>query len=321
VLSASPSNDRALKLMGDLLMAEGKPDEAISYYERAVERNPSWDYRLALGDAYRDAGDIDKAMEIYELVKNKYPYRYEPYARLAELYREQGDTEEALFWYEEALKRTTDTLVKESLAKAIVELKPDDLAARFRLANYYYENYKYGAAIEQYEYILSRSPQNIDAIIGIGDCYVGKTKYDEAVKMYKQALALAKDDELKVGILGRIVDAERKRVGPMGELTQEALEALWQRALIYKRLGRTEKAKQDLQEIYKADPTFRAGELVPLLKELGAEVEEQTPSATGQTPSTREQTPSTTQIPAGEQPVQTSSEQNTAPPVEEGHEG
>ncbi len=291
VLSASPSNDRALKLMGDLLMAEGKPKEAIDYYERAVERNPAWDYRLALGDAYRAAGDVDKALDIYEMVKNRYPYRYEPYARLAEVYKEEGDTEEALFWYGEALKRTTDTQVKEDLAKAIVELAPEDLKARFRLANYYYQNYKYSAAIEQYQYILSRSPNDIDAILGIGDCYVGKTQYDEAIKWYKQALSLSKDDEERIGILGRIIEADKKKVGPKGKLTREGLEALWQRALIYKRLGRTEEAKKDLQEIYDTDPTFRADELIPWLKELGVEVEEQTPSV-APVPEAEPQTPS-----------------------------
>lgn len=308
VLSASSTNDRALKLMGDLLMAEGKPKEAIGYYERAVERNPTWDYRLALGDAYRAAGDVDKALEIYEAVKNRYPYRYEPYARLAEVYKEEGDTEEAVFWYEEALKRTTDTLVKEVLAKAIVELTPEDLKARFRLANYYYQNYKYSAAIEQYQYILSRSPNDIDAVLGIGDCYVGKTQYDEAIKWYKQALSLAEDDEKKLGILGRIIEADRKKVGPKGKLTEEGLEALWQRAQIYKRLGRTENAKEDLKEIYDNDPSFRADELIPLLKELGVEVKEQTPSealappqeGTIQTPSGEGNNPGALPEPQGE---------------------
>ncbi|MGY4707764.1 tetratricopeptide repeat protein [Candidatus Bipolaricaulota sp. J31] len=280
VLKASPNNDRALKLMGDLLMAEGNPKEALSYYERAVEKNPSWDYRLALGDAYKALGDTDKAAEIYEAVKNRYAYRYEPYERLGDLYRDLGDEEEAVFWYEEGLKRTTDTAVKEVLAKKIVDLRPDDLEARFRLASYYYQNYKYSAAIEQYKFILERSPVDIDALLGLGDCYVGKTDYDEALKYYKQALALAKGDDLKIAVLSKIIESEKKRAGPGGELTEAAKEALWQRALIYKRLGRTEKAKADLQEIYSADPSFRGGELVSLLRELGVEAEEQTPSQT-----------------------------------------
>ncbi|NOX45024.1 MAG: tetratricopeptide repeat protein [Caldiserica bacterium] len=300
VLKTSPNNDRALKLMGDLLMAEGKPKEALSYYERAVERNPAWDYRLALGDAYKALGETDKAAEIYEAVKARYAYRYEPYERLGDLYRDLGDDEEAVFWYEEGLKRTTDTGIKEVLAKKIVDLRPDDLEARFRLASYYYQNYKYSAAIEQYKFILERSPRDIDALLGLGDCYVGKTEYDEALKYYKQALALAASDELKIAVLGKIIESEKKRVGPGGELTAAAKEALWQRALIYKRLGRTDKAKADLQTIYAADPSFRADELIPLLKELGVEVEEQTSS---QTPGTAiEGTVQTQSQPTGEGP-------------------
>ena len=62
--------------------------------------------------------------------------------------------------------------------------------------------------------------------------------------------------------------------------------------MIYKRLGRTAEAKKDLQEIYDTDPTFRAEELIPLLKELGVEVEEQTPSVIP-APESGTQTPST----------------------------
>ena len=299
VLKEAPSYHRALKLMGDVLVAEGKPGEAIPYYEKAIERNPSWEYRLALGDAYKAAGDIDEAMEIYEEVKDRYPYRYEPYVRLAELHREMGDTDEALFWYREALKRTTDTLEKERIAKAIVELAPDDLKERFRLATYYQENYKYSAAIEQYQYILERDPENIDALLGIADSYAGKTEYDEALKYYRKALELAKEDDLKIEILTRIIENEKKRVSPKEELTQAAKEALWERALIYKKLGKTEKAKEDLQKIYEADPNFRADELIDLLKELGVEVEEQTPSQTISPPAGEQESKSGAQAQGG----------------------
>lgn len=301
VLKESPSYHQALKLMGDALVAEGKAKEAISYYERAIERNPSWDYRLALGDAYKAAGDTDEAMEIYEEIKDRYPYRHEPYVRLAELHEELGDIEEALFWYREALKRTTDTIEKEKIARAIVELVPDDLKERFRLATYYQENYKYSAAIEQYRYILERDPENIDALLGIADSYAGKAEYDEALKHYRRALELVEDDDLKIEVLTRIIENEKKRVLPKEELTLAAKEALWERAMIYKRLGKTEEAKEDLKRIYEADPDFRADELIPFLKQLGVEVEEQTPSETAAPPEgTHEEETQTQSKPQGE---------------------
>lgn len=274
-LGRAPGNTAALKLMGDLLVAEGKPGEAIAYYEKAAEKGAGFELELALGDAYRGSGEREKAEAIYNELVRRYPYRPEAYERLGDLYRESGDPGEALRWYRDALKRAFETELKEEIAEKIVELAPDDLDARFKLASYYREGYKYDAAIGQYQAILERDPGNLDALIGLGDCYVPKTEYDRALSYYKKALELA-PDERKVEILGKIISCEEQRVGAGGKLTREALEALWQRALIYREQGETEKAKEDLKRIYEADPSFRADQLIPLLQELGVEI--QTPS-------------------------------------------
>jgi len=160
---------------------------------------------------------------------------------------------------------------------------------RFRLASYYREQYKYDAAIAQYQAILAQAPGDVDALIGLGDCYVPKTEYDTAISYYQQALEQTDNPRKQLQIYEKIVECEERRVGPTGELTQVALEALWQAALIHHQLGNTDQARQALQRIYDADPSFRAQELVPLLLELGGEV--QTPPQVSEPPA---QTPSET---------------------------
>ncbi len=288
-LKKSPSDTHALKLMGDLLMAQGKPAEAISYYQRAVERSPSAELLIALGDAYKASGQIEKARGTYDDVIHRYSYRFEGYEHMGDLYRDRGNNEEALRWYRDALRRAYRNEDKERIAEKIVALAPDDVEIRFKLADYYRKDYKYDAAIQQYQEILKRRPGNVEALEGIGDCYVPKTRYDDALAYYKKALAQAKSPKRKIQILTKIIESEKKR-SSAGKLTEEALEALWQRANLYKAQGNTEKAKADLQEIRKADPNFRAQEVISLLRELGVEV--QTPAETISLPQTPSQTPS-----------------------------
>jgi len=281
LLQAQPDNDTVQMLMGDLLLAQGDVEGAIEHYQAAFRKNPTSEVQLKLAHAYLVAGQLDKAKKEYQDLIHRFPYRGEAYDGLGDVYRKLGEDEKALEQYREALRRTYDVATKEAIAEKIVELAPDDIDTRFKLADYYRQEYKYDSAIRQYQEILAHDPGNVDALIGLGDCYVPKTKYDTALDYYQQALAKLEHPERKLLVLDKIVDCETQRAGPQGKLSQAGLEALWQRALIYHDQGKDDKAKADLERIYKTDPSFRADELVPLLQELGGEV--QTPPATLET--------------------------------------
>ena len=281
LLQAQPDNDTVQTLMGDLLLAQGDAEGAIERYQAAFRKNPTSEVQLRLAHAYLVAEQLDEAKKEYQDLIHRFPYRGEAYDGLGDVYRKLGEDGQALEQYREALRRTYDVATKEAIAEKIVELAPDDIDTRFKLAGYYRQEYKYDSAIRQYQEILAQDPGNVDALIGLGDCYVPKTKYDTALDYYQQALAKLENPERKLVVLDKVVDCETQRAGPQGKLSQAGLEALWQRALIYHDQGKDDKAKADLERIYEADPSFRADELVPLLKELGGEV--QTPPATLET--------------------------------------
>ena len=282
ILAEDPDNATALVLLGDLLLGKGEPEAAVEQYELALRRNPTSEVQLKLARALLAAGRYDDAKREFQDLVRRFPHRGEAYEGLGDVYRELGDTDRALELYQDALRRTYDVAAKETIAEKIVELAPDDLGARFRLAEYYRDQYKYDAAIRQYQEILARDPENVDALIGLGDCYVPKTQYDTALQYYSQALERLDNPARRLVVLDKIVACEERRAGPLGELTEVALEALWQRAQIHRERGELDQAKADLQRIYDADPEFRAAELVPLLLELGGEV--QTPPATESPP-------------------------------------
>lgn len=268
VLKADAENATALTLMGDLLLGQGKPGEAVNYYTKAWQKSPTTDVQLRLAQALAAAGRTEEAMRRYQDLVQRSPYNAQARLGYGDLLLAQGQKDKALAEYQNALRFAGDVGTREQAARKIVEINPDDLSTRFRLAGYLREQYKYDAAIAQYEAILARDPQNIEAVIGLGDCYVPKTQYDRALGYYDQALALATTAEKKIEIYGKIIACEEQRAGTAKPLGQAGLEALWNRALLYKELGRYNEAVADLQRIQKTDPTFRAEEVLALLAEL-----------------------------------------------------
>ncbi len=280
VLKAEAENATALTLLGDLLLGQGKAVEAVDAYTKAWQKSPTADVQLKLAQALAAAGRTDEAIRKLQDLLQRSPYHAQAHLTYGDLLLAQGQRDKALEEYESARKFAgTDIETAERAARKIVDLKPDDIATRFRLAGYLREQYKYDGAIAQYEAILQLEPQNIEAVIGLGDCYVPKTQYDRALEYYQQALGLATTPQKKVEIYGKIIASEEQRAGATKPLGPAGLDALWNRALLYRELAGatteaatiadyTQKAIADLERIQKADPTYRAEELAALLELL-----------------------------------------------------
>lgn len=268
VLKTQADNATALTLMGDLLMAEGNPALAVDYYTKAWQRSPTPTAQLKLAKALAAAGRTEEALRHFQDLIQRSPYDARARLGYADVLFSQGQKEKALQEYQNALRFAGDVETREKAARQIVAINPNDIATRFRLAGYLREQYKYDGAIAQYEAILALDPQNLDAIIGLGDCYVPKTQYDRALEYYNRALELATTPQKKIEIYGKIVACEEQRVGPNKPLTASGLEALWNRALLYKELGQYDSAISDLQRLQNQAPEFRAEEVKQLLEEL-----------------------------------------------------
>ncbi|MDY0392767.1 MAG: tetratricopeptide repeat protein [Candidatus Bipolaricaulis sp.] len=268
VLSREPNNATALTLSGDLLLAQGDPAGAIARYDAAYKRGLTADALLKLAGAYLAAGQTTEAKKRYEDAIRLFPYRPEGYLGLGDVYLELGDQGKALDFYRQALQRAAAVSLKETIARKIVDLDPTDLRTRFLLAGYFRDQYKYDGAIPQYEAILNHSPGNLDALIGLGDCYLAKVQYDRALDYYRQALDVATTPQQKLSIYTQMVAVEERRAGAGGTLGPAGLEFLWQRAQLYAELGRYQEGVADLKRIQTADPSFRSAEVDALLARL-----------------------------------------------------
>lgn len=267
-LAREPNNASALILLGDLLLAQGDTSAAIARYDAAYRRGLSADALLKLAEAYLTAGQVAEAKRRYEDAVRVFPYRAEGHLGLGDVHARLGDRDRALTSYRQALQRAVSVTFKESIARRIVDLDPADIRTRYLLAGYFRDQYKYDGAIPQYEAILELSPGNLDALVGLGDCYLAKVQFDRALDYYRQALAVASVAQQRIPIYTQMVKVEESRAGTGSPLGPIGLEFLWQRAQAYAELVRQEEGAADLRRIQAADPTFRTAEVAALLERL-----------------------------------------------------
>ncbi len=272
VLAEDERNVTAMTLMGDVLMEMGDPAGALARYEEAYRRNPTSEIQLKRAQALAAAGREGDAEAAFRDLVRQFPYRAEGYVGLGDIYREKSDEDRAVEQYRLGLRQAPDVATREAIARRIVELRPDDLDMRFRLAEFLREQGRNTPAMVQYEEILEREHENIHAFLGLGDCYVAEGEYDRGREHYERALAVAETRAAKLAVYDRLIAAEEQRVGPGQPLTEVGLEALWHRALLRRDAGELDRARTDLQRIHDTNSEFRAQELVPLLAELGGEV-------------------------------------------------
>jgi TolB-like protein/class 3 adenylate cyclase/Tfp pilus assembly protein PilF len=109
----APNDPDVLAAIGFVLRRQGKFREALSYFERAFDRDPrSLDLTLSLGDTYRLVRDYDSARRFIERAIAIDPNYWWSYTILAEVALESGgDIEEATRIVEEAATRMDPALV------------------------------------------------------------------------------------------------------------------------------------------------------------------------------------------------------------------
>ncbi|QPJ66433.1 MAG: tetratricopeptide repeat protein [Candidatus Nitrohelix vancouverensis] len=155
------------------LYEKGQPEEALEFLTQAALKNPEWAapyYDMAA--AHRDMGDIDQAIEKYELCLKINPNFSEALSNLGGFYFREGKVEEALKLFEQsvaifphfvqALSNLGAVLNKlERSEQAVPFLKralrvtPGFEMAYFNLGNAYYKTQEWGQAEQTYRQALA----------------------------------------------------------------------------------------------------------------------------------------------------------------------
>ncbi len=160
--------------LGNVLRQEGKMDEAIPHYQKAVQIRP--DYSQAhnnLGKALLLKGKVDEAISHLQQalqIRSDYP---ETRVNLGEALFRKGKVDEAIVQYQIAL-----------------QINPGYADGYFGLGIAFLQEGRVDEAIGPFQRVLQINPNNADAHANLGNILMQKGEVDEAITHFEKALQI-----------------------------------------------------------------------------------------------------------------------------------
>ena len=179
-------------------------------------------------------GWYDAAINALEKTVESYPDKAIAYQELGALYYQQGQTDNALSAYRQAM-----------------QLQPENIAAQKNLADFYYaELGQADEALKIYENILTVTPDDVQTIMLTGHIYVSLNRFEEARKQYNRVLAVEPDHADAL----RFLEAIAKH--GTGEAGIKSAEAMYRKIQPLINSDQTDSAIYALEELLVTYPKF-----------------------------------------------------------------
>ena len=220
-LDATPNFGMAHSCLGDALLGQGRLEEAIAQYRKALELKPvlhsRWEIiELAethdsLGKALTRRGQLDEALVHYQKALEINPYDVEAHNNLGDAFTRLGRFDAAIAHYRQAVELQPDdadvhfnlgnTLagrgrLDEAIAQfqRVLEIRPDDAEAHNNLGAALQLRGRIGEAMAQYQRALEIAPSNARNHFNLGNVLAGRGRFEEAAAQFQQALKLKPDE-------------------------------------------------------------------------------------------------------------------------------
>ncbi|MBB5033879.1 tetratricopeptide repeat protein [Prosthecobacter vanneervenii] len=183
-LEKNPGCWMAWNNLGNLILQQGKIDESISFFSKALELRPHYaEAHNNLGEALLRKGlfadyqkELDRVIAEFQSAVDLEPWNAAGYYNLGSALLQAGKFDESISRFEKALslKEAYDD-AHNNLGVALVQKnRVDD-------------------AISHYRRALQLRPSNVEAMVNLGAALLGRGQVDEAVALYEQALKLQPD--------------------------------------------------------------------------------------------------------------------------------
>jgi tetratricopeptide (TPR) repeat protein len=177
-LHITKDNYFAHRILGSVLVDEGKSEEAIDHYNEAIRLKP--DYAIAYdsrGNAYNDLGQYQRAIEDYNEAIRLKPDYVIAYHNRGIAYYKLGQSQLAIENYNEAIR-----------------LKPDYADAYYNRGIAYYKLGQQQRAIEDYNEAIRLKPDLVLAYSTRGIAYYKLGQQQRAIEDYNEAIRLKPTD-------------------------------------------------------------------------------------------------------------------------------
>jgi len=187
---------------GKSLFEEKKYDEALELFLQFIEKNPeAYIVYYSIGNCYKEKGELDKALENYDIVwqnikdtEENIELKVKLFAAMGETYIKKNDFEKAKEYFEKTL-----------------DLRPDDENLAYTVGEIYFNNMKAKKAIEYYTLATEIKPDWSLPYLKLGYTYLNIADYENSIKNFNKFLELDPDSPQAPNIKNLIKTLEKQK--------------------------------------------------------------------------------------------------------------
>ena len=284
VLALKPGHAEAIKGLKDAsaveTMTTHKWDEAQTYRDLIKDTHEAVTLEQESRRMRDDSMISNLLNETYKKIQAE-PDNFVYYGKMAELYLEMDDFDNAIHWLEYAyhksagadvgiektLNRTKNRRIDFQIEKVEKELseKPDDPALKQQIEDLNHQKKK--LQVEQQEMLVRRYPNDLDAHFELGTLYFKENRWDDALKEFQFAANSPKLKVLSTHYMGRCL-VEKKMydlaiprfkaaLGACLVMDGTKKEILYDLGMTYETMGKEAEAIEHFKQIYEVDISFR----------------------------------------------------------------
>ncbi|MCQ4085264.1 J domain-containing protein [Saccharibacillus sp. JS10] len=187
VLKLQPSDPEALYRFGESLRMEGKYEEALLFFNHALNLSSNWYYHSARGDCFYSLRQYPEALLDYLRVIQYDRGLNEAWFRAGYCFLRIGDYPHALEYFGEAQERGFPQAVQLLIAEA--HFRSGDLQLATEVAAAYNEE----------------RPEEYYGLIVEGDLYRMSQRYEEALERYRRSAHIAANEYLPLRLTAEML--------------------------------------------------------------------------------------------------------------------
>jgi protein O-GlcNAc transferase len=177
LLEICPKHPDALHLLGVITHRQGRYEDAIGNYQKAIGLKPSWaEPYFHMGSAFHDQGRLETAISCYRKALDLKPDFLQAHVNLGIAYQRLKQFNKALSCFEGALN-----------------LEPDCAEAYINMGNLYQAQARHRQALTCYRQAVHIEPENPVAHLNLGIALKKVGNTTEAAASYRRALNLKPD--------------------------------------------------------------------------------------------------------------------------------
>ena len=201
---------KAYKIIGNALQAMGKLQEALDWYQKALEIKPDFvEVYANLGTIFAQQRQWEQAISYYRRAISVKPDFAGAYRNLAKIYTQINQAAAAAECLYQALKLEPRKATAEEclslgntfskngeLNQAIacyqraIQLNPQLVEASYKLGEIFIQNGQWGEAVACYQRVISANPNSGAAYQKLGDALLQQEQLESALQNYQKAQQL-----------------------------------------------------------------------------------------------------------------------------------